>query len=88
MRFYTVIGSYKVPIGRINSSIEHMGLTPIQLDPSIGPTKPKHLIQIQDAKYEKADLRAITENCTNLSDPEKHSLLDLLQEFEELFNEH
>ena len=39
MRFYTVIGSYKVPIGRINSSIEHMGLTPIRSDPSIGPTK-------------------------------------------------
>ncbi len=39
----------------------------------------KRLIQILDAKYEKADLRAITENCTHLSDPEKHSLLELLQ---------
>ena len=32
----------------------------------------KCLIQILDAKYEKADLRAITENCTHFSDPEKH----------------
>ena len=44
----------------------------------------KHLIQILDAKYEKADLRAITENCTHLSDPEKQLLLELIQEFEEL----
>ena len=46
----------------------------------------KRLIQILDTKYEKADLRAITENCTHLSDPEKQSLLELLQEFEELFD--
>ena len=39
----------------------------------------KYLIQILDAKYEKVDLRAITENCTHLSDPEKQSLLELLQ---------
>ncbi len=29
---------------------------------------------------------AVTENCTHLSEPEKHSLLKLLQEFEELFD--
>ena len=32
-------GRTKSPIGRINSSIEHMGLTLIRSDPSIGPTK-------------------------------------------------
>ena len=47
---------------------------------------PKRLIQILDAKYEKADLRAIKESCTHLSNPEKQSLLELLQEFEELFD--
>ena len=47
----------------------------------------KRLIQILDAKSEKADLRAITNNCTHLSDPETQSLLELLQEFEELFDE-
>ncbi len=46
----------------------------------------KCLIQILDAKYEKVDLRAITENCTHLSDPDKQKLLELLQEFEELFD--
>ena len=44
------------------------------------------LIQILDAKYEKADLRAITENFTHLSDPDKQKLLEFLQEFEELFD--
>ena len=31
------------------------------------------------------DLSEITENCTHFSDPEKQSLLELLQEFEGLF---
>eukprot|EP00804_Cyclotella_cryptica_P010275 CCRYP_016742-RA/>CCRYP_016742-RA protein AED:0.41 eAED:0.48 QI:0/0/0/1/0/0/2/0/371 len=40
-----------------------------------------------DAKYEKADLRAIVkDNCTDLSVPEQTKLLELLQEFEELFS--
>ena len=34
----------------------------------------------------KADLMAITENCTHLSDLDKQKLLELLQEFEELFD--
>ena len=48
----------------------------------------KCLIEILDAKYEKADLRAITkEDCLNhLSGTEKNKLLKLLQEFEELFD--
>jgi hypothetical protein len=45
------------------------------------------LIHILDAKYEKANLRAIvTDNYTHLSNPEQKTLLELLQEFEELFN--
>eukprot|EP00804_Cyclotella_cryptica_P030421 CCRYP_008508-RA/>CCRYP_008508-RA protein AED:0.37 eAED:0.42 QI:0/0/0/1/0/0/3/0/445 len=47
----------------------------------------KRLIKILDAKYEKADLRAIVrDNCTHLSGPEQTRLLELLQEFEELFS--
>jgi len=48
----------------------------------------KCLIKILDANYEKANLRAITEqDCLNhLSATEKNKLLKLLQEFEELFN--
>ncbi len=48
----------------------------------------KRLIEILDAKYKKADLRAITEqDCLNhLSVTEKEKLLNLQQEFEELFD--
>eukprot|EP00804_Cyclotella_cryptica_P003809 CCRYP_008945-RA/>CCRYP_008945-RA protein AED:0.52 eAED:0.52 QI:0/0/0/0.66/0/0/3/0/164 len=47
----------------------------------------KCLIHILHAKYEKADLRAIVkDNCTHLSVPEQTKLLELLQEFEELFS--
>ncbi len=48
----------------------------------------KHFIEILHAKYEKANLRAITEeDCLNhLSATEKDKLLNLLQEFEELFD--
>jgi hypothetical protein len=49
-------------------------------------TKP--LIEILDAKYEKAHLRAITKvDCLNhLSATERNKLLQILQEFEELFD--
>jgi hypothetical protein len=48
----------------------------------------KCLIQILDAQYEKADLRAIVEDDCNkhLSAPDKALLLKLLQEIEELFD--
>jgi hypothetical protein len=48
----------------------------------------KHLIEILDAKYEKANLRAITEEeCLNyLSATKRNKLLKLQQEFEELFD--
>ena len=44
----------------------------------------KRLIEILDAKYEKANLRAITkEDCLNhLSATKKDKLLNLLQEYE------
>ena len=48
----------------------------------------KCLIEILDAKYEKANLRAITkeEFLNHLSATEQNKLLKLLQEFEELFD--
>ena len=48
----------------------------------------KCLIEILDAKYEKANLRAITKKeCLNhLSATEKDKLLKLQQKFEELFD--
>jgi hypothetical protein len=48
----------------------------------------ERVIQILDAKYKKANLRAIVEDDCNkhLSAPEKTLLLKLLQEFEDLFD--
>jgi hypothetical protein len=48
----------------------------------------KCLIEILDAKYEKANLRAISkEECPNhLSATEREKLLKLLQEFDDLFD--
>ena len=49
----------------------------------------KCLIEILDANYEKANLRAVTkeEYLNHLSATKKDKLLKLLQEFEELFDE-
>ena len=48
----------------------------------------KHLIQILDTNYEKANLRDIAKNnCTHLNAPDQSSLLELLQDFEELFDQ-
>ena len=45
------------------------------------------VIKILDAKNEKSDLKAVVqENCTHMSVPEQKKLLELLPEFEELFD--
>ncbi len=42
---------------------------------------------ILDAKYEKADLQSVVSaNCTHLSLPDQNKLLELLTEYEELFD--
>ncbi len=47
----------------------------------------KHVVQILDAKYEKADLQSVVSaNCTHLSLPDQNKLLELLTEYEELFD--
>ena len=47
----------------------------------------KRVIRILDAKYEKADLQAVVEdNCVHLSLDDQNKLLDLLTEFEDLFD--
>ncbi len=47
----------------------------------------KQEVHILDAKYEKADLKSVVSaNCTHLSLPGQNKLLDLLTEFEELFD--
>ncbi len=48
----------------------------------------KHMVEILDAKYEKADLPAIVrENCSHLKASDREKLLSLLLKFELLFND-
>jgi hypothetical protein len=47
----------------------------------------KRIVNILDAKYEKADLPAITrENCSHLTASDREKLLSVLLKFESLFN--
>jgi hypothetical protein len=45
-----------------------------------------HLKKILDAKYEPADLKQITQNCTHLTGDEQVKLKCLLQKYEHLFD--
>ena len=45
------------------------------------------VVHILDAKYEKADLQSVVSaNCTHLSLHDQNKLLELLREYEELFD--
>ena len=47
----------------------------------------QRVVHILDAKYEKADLQSVAStNCTHLSLQDQNKLLELLTEFEELFD--
>ena len=47
----------------------------------------QRVVHIPDAKYEKADLRSVVNTyCTHLSLQDQNELLELLTEFEELFD--
>jgi hypothetical protein len=47
----------------------------------------QRVVHILDAKYEKADLQSVVSaNCTHLSLQDQNKLLELLIEFEELFD--
>ncbi len=47
----------------------------------------KRIVHILDAKYEKADLQSVVSaSCTHLSLQDQNKLLELLTEFEELFD--
>ena len=41
---------------------------------------------IKDAKYEKADIQAVVDNCPHLTDEQRSDLYDLLMKHEKLFN--
>ncbi len=47
----------------------------------------QRVVHILDAKYEKADLQSVVSaNCTHLSLQDQNKLLELLTEYEELFD--
>jgi hypothetical protein len=64
---------------RLNSSFAQ--------EPTITGNATKRIVEILDAKYDKADLPSIVKNnCTHLSPSHCNLLLVLLLKFEELFN--
>ena len=56
------------------------------LEPSISRVATKRVTKILDAKYEKANLPEVVNNCTHLSVTQKNALLRLLLQHEELFD--
>eukprot|EP00804_Cyclotella_cryptica_P021312 CCRYP_001568-RA/>CCRYP_001568-RA protein AED:0.37 eAED:0.39 QI:0/0/0/1/0/0/2/0/394 len=56
-------------------------------EPSSTQEATQRVVHILDAKYEKADLQSVVStNCTHLSLQDQNKLLELLTEFEELFD--
>jgi hypothetical protein len=56
-------------------------------EPMSTRSKTKHVVEILDAKYEKADLPAIVrENCSHLTASDRVKLLSVLLKFESLFD--
>ena len=59
----------------------------LELEPESTQEATKRAVHILDAKYEKADLQSVVDtNCKHLSLDERQSLLDLLKDFEDLFD--
>ena len=56
------------------------------LEPKSTESATQRVVQILDANYKKADLPAIVSTCTHLSQNEQNELLEVLQEFEDLFD--
>ena len=63
----------------VNNSMIH--------EPTSTQEETQRVVHILDAKYEKADLQSVVStNCTHLSLPDQTKLLELLIEFEDLFD--
>ena len=71
--------SDKEALGFNNSSAKNQ-------EPKITELATQHIVQILDAKYEKADLPEIVKNdCKHLNPVEQNQLLEVLFQFEDLF---
>eukprot|EP00804_Cyclotella_cryptica_P028771 CCRYP_018716-RA/>CCRYP_018716-RA protein AED:0.36 eAED:1.00 QI:0/-1/0/1/-1/1/1/0/123 len=62
----------------VNNSMAH--------EPSNTRDATQQVVHILDAKYEKADLQSVVSTCTHLSLQDQNKLLELLTEYEELFD--
>jgi hypothetical protein len=56
------------------------------LEPNSSVVATQRAVQIIDANYKKADLPAVIKTCTHLSQHKQNELLEVLQEFEDLFD--
>ena len=56
------------------------------LEPISTELATQRVVHILDANYQKADLPAVVKTCTHLSQNEQNELLELLNEFEDLFD--
>jgi hypothetical protein len=69
---------------KIKSLVMH---TKLAQEPKSTEEATQRIIKILDAKYEKADLQAIVKNnCSHLNSNKQKLLLELLTEFEPLFD--
>jgi hypothetical protein len=59
----------------------------LEIEPKITLNATKHVTQILDAKYNKADLQSIVrDKCKHLSTKQQNKLLQLLMRYESLFD--
>ena len=59
----------------------------LAMEPQSTQDATKRVMQILDAKYQRADLQSIVRNnCKHLSADQQNKLLQLLQEYESLFD--
>ncbi len=66
---------------------EHFGIIYHAQEPVSTRSATKRVVEILDAKYEKADIPAIVrENCSHLSATDREKLLSMLLKFEPLFD--
>jgi hypothetical protein len=87
------VDEVKLPIQNINylpgsSTLSALKLNhSLAMEPQSTQDATKHVMQILDAKYQKADLQSIVRNnCKHLSANQQKKLLQLLQKYELLFD--
>ncbi|NBR26605.1 MAG: hypothetical protein EBU08_23080, partial [Micrococcales bacterium] len=76
---------HRLPTSRRKALALHNGLA-TQKEPASTVEATNRVVRILDANYKKADLQEVVNNCTHLSADERILLLELLTEYEPLFD--